>query len=563
MNENGTPIPPEGSQAYADRAARQEAADAAYARAQAAQTAPLNSDAANQAATDPAQAAQTAPLNNGAGYQPAQTAPMGAAYNAQTGQRYNTQTGEPYNAYTGAAQTAPQQPVQNTTAAPKASKPAKQGGAGKAFLAGAGGALVVVIIAALLFAFTPLKSALLGSGSTDSSVTGGTYNITASEDATVSEAVAAKCLPSVVTLYVYEASSDWSQFFNGGSSSSSSSSSPSALGSGEIIQSDDDTSYVLTNYHVIEDSSRVTIEYDGTTYDATVVGTDDNVDLAVVSIPVGNLPVIEWGDSSSLVVGEWCMAIGSPMGYEDTCTTGIISATGRSDSISDGSTTYYQSNVIQTDASINPGNSGGALVDSEGKLIGVVEYLSSYSSSSAGLGFAIPQSTAQEVAEQLIAGETPSHPMLGVQMQDASDGGAVIAAVVKDSGADKAGLQAGDIITKIDSTTISSSSAVTSYIASCNVGDEIEITYTRDGSEQTTKATLGKDTDASSEYSSQLDNSSSQGNSQGYGYGNEGYGYGYGNEGYGYGNQGYGDSNSNGSNGYNIYDIFQQMFGQQ
>ena len=524
MDNNGAPIPPEGSQAAAEqaaaraaaeRAARQEAADAAYGRAQ-------SGDVDSAAATAPQQPAQAVGTNPGqtAPQQPAQAGDVNAARQAEAQAKAARKQME--------AQQKAQAKAQKK-AAKQAKKAAKGGvGAGGAFLAGAGGALVVVIIAALVFAFTPLNSLIRGTSTVQTS--SGTYNITTSEDATISEAVAANCIPSAVTIYVYGASDYWSQYFQ---SSSSASSSPTALGSGVIIQSDDDISYIVTNYHVIEDSTKLTVTLqntDSNTYEATVVGYDDAVDLAVISIPVGDLPVMEWGDSDSLVVGEWCMAIGTPMGYEDTCTTGIISATGRSDAISDGDTTYYQSDVIQTDASINPGNSGGALVNAEGKLIGIVEYLSSYSSASAGLGFAIPQSTAQEVVETLISGETPQHAFFGIVMTNA-DNGVTVYSVVKDSSADKAGLVAGDVITEFDGQAATSSTVISAAVAAHDPGDEIKVTITRDGQEKELTVTLGSSSDNTGEYSSQLEDQSGQGE-QDYDYG---YGNGYGNSGNGNG----------------------------
>ena len=349
-------------------------------------------------------------------------------------------------------------------------------------------------------------------GGSSSGLSNGTININNTQDATLAEAVSAKCLDSVVTLYVYSANSSWSQYFNSGSSSSSS---PSALGSGVVIKSDADKSYILTNYHVLQGCSKATITLNNKTYTCTAVGYDSSVDLAVVSIPVGNLNVMEWGDSDSLNVGEWCMAIGSPLGYENTCTTGIVSAVGRNGAVQDGNNTYYNSNVIQTDAAINPGNSGGALVDSEGKLIGIVEYLASNSESSAGLGFAIPQSTAQDIAEKIInKGGSVASAFLGVVTNAADD----------NTGKESSGLEV-------------------SAVVKGSAADE----------EMSATVALTDDSVNTGEYSSQLKDDSSSGNGNSQSQGNDGYSNG-GGEGYGYGiedflKQFYGQSGSGSEDG--------------
>ena len=301
--------------------------------------------------------------------------------------------------------------------------------------------------------------------------------------------------------------------------------------------------------------SKAVVKVGDQQFDASPVGTDEKSDLAVISIKGEGLTVAEWGDSASLNIGEWVAAIGAPYGYEQTLTTGIVSALYRSDTISStstlGSTVY--TDMIQTDAAINPGNSGGGLFDSEGKLIGINTYISSTSQSSAGLGFAIPQSNAQDVAEQIISGKTVEHAFLGVSMgTTASDGGVAVAAVYKDTAAAAAGLQTGDIITKIDGKTISEASDVSTAVRSHKVGDTISITYTRNGEENTVEAKLGSDNDVSEEYAK---NGAPQGSdANGSGSGN-GYGYGYGN-----GNGGNDGSDSDGYDdwfyGFDLEDLF-------
>ena len=306
------------------------------------------------------------------------------------------------------------------------------------------------------------------------------------------------------------------------SGSSASSNTPSSLGSGVIIENDGGTCYIVTNSHVVNGASRATVTIGDESYEAQIVGQDEKTDLAVVSIKASGYTPMEWGDSADLTVGEWVMAIGTPYGYEQTVTTGIISAMYRSDVVQDatGSSSVY-TDMIQTDAAINPGNSGGALVNDKGQLIGINTYISSTSQSSAGLGFAIPSSTVKRVAEQIIAGKTVTHAFLGITMTASSDpAGVAITSVYKDTGAANAGLQTGDVITKIDGKTMSSPSDVSIAVSSKNAGDTIEITYVRGGSEHTASVTLGSDEQSTQEYAengapAQQNNG---GNSGGYGF---------------------------------------------
>lgn len=489
---NGAPVPPEGM----SQAQRQEEADAAYGRAQsAAASAGMDASRARDAEAEAKRARKEAEK---------------AEKEANKEQRRRARE---------------QQRAQ------KQGEGKGGSGFGRAFAGGAAGALCVVVAAGLILGLTPAGNFLRSGGSGSA---GGTITVESAEDATLAQAVAAKCLDSVVTVYVYSASDDWSQYFSNGSSSNSS---PNGLGSGVIIRSDADKSYIVTNYHVLEDCSRATVTIDGQTYDCEAVGYDSDADIAVVTIPVGGLTVAEWGDSSSLTVGEWCMAIGSPMGYENTCTTGIVSALGRNAAVQDGNNTYYNSDVIQTDAAINPGNSGGALVDSEGKVIGIVEYLASYSSSSAGLGFAIPQSTAQSIVEKIIEkGGSVEGAFLGVTTNSTatSSDGLTITGVIKDSAADHAGLKAGDKLTKVGSTTVNSYGDLKAAMSPLQTGDTVTLEYTRDGKALSASATLVAASSLDqSKYSSQLDdgssNSGSNGNGNSQGYGN---GYGYGSEDY-------------------------------
>ena len=413
----------------------------------------------------------------------------------------------------------------------------KKGGAGgfwKSFASGAVGAVVILALVGALWSWTPLFDGMKG-GSVSSS--GGTITIDSSEDATIAQAVAAKTIDSVVTIYTYSDSSAWNRYFD----SSSSSNSPSALGSGVIISED---GYILTNYHVVEDISKAVVKIGDKQYEATAVGADPETDLAVIKIDATGLTPMEWGDSSQVKVGEWVMAIGSPYGYENTVTTGIVSALYRSDVLSDSTglgTTVY-TDMIQTDAAINPGNSGGALVDGEGKLIGINTYISSTSQSSAGLGFAIPANEAKQIAEQLMEGKEVTHALFGITMMDAADAqGVEVASVYKDTGADKAGLHTGDVITKIDGSAVTNTNDVSVAVSSKAPGDKMSVTYQRDGKEQTTEVTLGSDSDQTTEYA-ENGKPETDPNSYGYGYGDT-----------------YGGSGDGGN--YNLGDMFDQLFG--
>ena len=400
-------------------------------------------------------------------------------------------------------------------AAAPAPKQKKGGGGAAGFIGGIVGAVVAVALVACMWAYTPVFDSLKSSGGSAQS---GTVTIeqAADEGATTAEAVAAKCLDSVVTIYVYtNSTSDWSQLFGGSGSSSQNSSTPNALGSGVIVKNEGSTYYILTNYHVVEDISKATVKVGTQEYSATPVGYDEKTDLAVIKIEASDLTVAEWGDSSTLKVGEWAGVIGSPHGYEQSLTVGIISALYRNDTISDSTGSRAYTGMIQTDAAINPGNSGGGLFDAEGKLIGINTYIASTSGSSASIGFAIPQSTAQRIAEQLISGEEVEHAFMGISMQGA-DNGVEIAAVYKDTAAAKAGLKTGDIITQIDGQKVTSVNDVSEAILAKQPGDSISVTYERDGQEESVDVELGSDSDITDEYAKGGEPDSSDDSASGY-----------------------------------------------
>lgn len=375
---------------------------------------------------------------------------------------------------------------------------AKEGAGAKTFLLGFSGAAVACVIAlAVAFGFGAFSNGGTTLGATTSTT------ITAEDaSATLANQVADKALPSVAAIDVYTQQGGWYSMFGGGSSSSELV--ESSLGSGVVLTTD---GYIITNNHVVEGGEAYRVTVDGQTYDAELVGTDPSSDLAVLKCQdASGLTPIEIGDSDAIQIGDWVMTIGSPFGLEQSVATGIVSATNRSeimDSSTDGSTTVY-TNLIQTDAAINPGNSGGALVDDNGRLIGINTLITSYSGNYSGVGFAIPSNYAVNVAQQIIDGKTPTHAQLGVRMvsvtsQNAemyglsTNSGAYVSSVDSGSGAEAAGIQQGDIITAIDGDAIESSSDLQIAVRSHNPGDTVVVTVNRDGETLDLEVTLGED----------------------------------------------------------------------
>lgn len=228
----------------------------------------------------------------------------------------------------------------------------------------------------------------------------------------------------------------------------------SGLGSGVIV---DSQGYILTNFHVVDGASDIEVTlHDGKTQQARVIGSDPESDLAILQVKAQNLPVIQFGSMDNLMVGDVVLAIGNPFGVGQTVTMGIVSALGRSHL---GINTFE--NFIQTDAAINPGNSGGALIDAEGKLVGINTAIYSRSGGSQGIGFAIPVSTARSVMEQIIRNGGVTRGWIGVEAQeitqDLADSfnlpdtdGALIAGVVRRGPADNAGIRPGDVLLSVN-----------------------------------------------------------------------------------------------------------------
>lgn len=264
-----------------------------------------------------------------------------------------------------------------------------------------------------------------------------------------------------------------------------------ALGSGVIVDSQE--GYILTNNHVVENMDEITVRLiDKREYEAVIVGNDPRSDLAIIRIEAHELTAVDFGDSDELRVGEWVLAIGSPFSdnLSHTVTAGIISALGRSSIISNDN---YE-DFIQTDTAINPGNSGGALVNLDGVLIGINTAIATggLQRSSSGVGFAIPVNMAKKVMDDLINEGRVIRAWLGVYIQDLDDGaaralgldtrdGALIGDVVKNSPAEKGGIEIGDIITTFDGQGISGSSNLKNIVSSSKPNKRYTVELLRDG----------------------------------------------------------------------------------
>ena len=263
-----------------------------------------------------------------------------------------------------------------------------------------------------------------------------------------------------------------------------------AQGSGFVY---DSSGHVITNAHVVDGAESAKVRFaDGKTYDATVVGVDASTDLAVLKVeaPSSALHPLELADSSQAAVGDVVVAIGSPFGLENSVTTGIVSALGRSMKAPNG---YTITGSIQTDAAINHGNSGGPLLDLDGKVVGVNARIESESGGNDGVGFAIPSSTVKSIVAQILEDGSVQHAYLGVSVTAAADGtaGAQLAEVRSGTPAAEAGLQAGDVLTAVDGDAVSSAAALQSAIDARKPGDRVILDYLRDGAHRTVTVTLG------------------------------------------------------------------------
>lgn len=269
------------------------------------------------------------------------------------------------------------------------------------------------------------------------------------------------------------------------------------LGSGVIVTSD---GYILTNHHVVDGAEDITVELtDRRTVSAKLIGSDAPSDLAVLKVDLNNLSVVTLGNSDQVRVGDIVLAIGNPLGIGQTVTSGIISAKGRSTGLSDGSFEDF----LQTDAPINKGNSGGALVNTNGDLIGINSQILSPSGGNIGIGFAIPINMARSVMDQLLKGGKVHRGQLGVVVQPVTSDlaaslgmkeakGVIVSSVQPGSGADKAGLRQGDVITALNDEAVNDSNELRNKVAGTPPGTQVTLTVLRENHEQQFKVTLGE-----------------------------------------------------------------------
>ena len=264
-------------------------------------------------------------------------------------------------------------------------------------------------------------------------------------------------------------------------------------GSGVIIRPD---GYIVTNNHVVAGATSIQVTLNNNQqYEATVVGTDPATDVAIIKVDATNLPAISLGNSDALRLGEWVLAIGSPLGAQlrSTITAGIVSAKGRS--MPDNSGEFKIESFIQTDAAVNPGNSGGALVNKKGELVGINTAIVSQTGSYTGYSFAVPVNIVKRVADDLMDFGSVKRALLGItmgtvdkkfadEMKLSSVSGVYINEVLKGSAAEKAGLKKNDVIVAIDGQKVTDASSVQAKVNNYHPGDKATITYIRDGKQQ-------------------------------------------------------------------------------
>ncbi|MGN7799852.1 S1C family serine protease [Leifsonia sp. 22587] len=349
--------------------------------------------------------------------------------------------------------------------------------------------LAVLGAVILLGAGTLGGLAIRGAGTLGSALTASRAPTVSTQSVCDAEQVARDVLPTIVTIGVSAADG------SGGT------------GSGEVITSD---GYILTNNHVIApaaEGAEITVLYsDGSTHPAKLVGRSPRADVAVVKVDASGLPVIQQGDSTTLQVGQPVVALGAPLGLSSTVTTGVVSALGRTVPVqSDTDRNAVLADAIQTDASINPGNSGGALVDCEGRLVGVNSAIATVPGAngvagggSVGIGFAIPEAVAIPIAQQIIETGKVVYPTFGIGVAPIQAGqqgneqtGLYVQSVTPGGPADQAGIQPGDIITRVDGKPVGSIDDLTAIQLTHQPGDQVKVTYERDGKSTTTEVTLG------------------------------------------------------------------------
>lgn len=385
-------------------------------------------------------------------------------------------------------------------------------GFGKTFLIPfVSGALGCAIVIGTCFGIPSIKNKLIGnytnsqistSNNTSTNSNGYVQEINLTNYSDTAVYAANKILPSIVGINIEYTINTTSFFGRGGTSTAS------ASGSGIIISED---GYILTNNHVVSSNNSdsnsyyqiseatkvsVTLFNDDKEYEATIVGQDQQTDLAVIKIEKTGLTKAEFADSDSVKVGEFAMAVGNPVNMTSTVTTGIVSAVNRK--ITDSDRQTYK--CIQTDAAINSGNSGGALVNSEGKVIGI-NTLKLSGTGIEGIGFAIPINSTTDITSQLIQYSKVKRPYIGISGIDLDEDtakrynlvvGIYIKSVEDFSAAEKSGLKAGDVIIEAEGTPITSMDKLNEFKNSHKIGDELKIKINRDGKEKEITIILGE-----------------------------------------------------------------------
>jgi S1-C subfamily serine protease len=366
-------------------------------------------------------------------------------------------------------------------------EPAQRSGVGVAIIAAVLVAFVVGAFAGLAGGFLGARLATYGLPSIDRS-TGGSIRVIPPETDEPVVAAAAAAVPSVVNIDVRGKSGSDSGLPEGHPNSP-------IVGNGSGVaykRADGGGTYILTNNHVVEGATSLVVrDESGSSTTAKLVGRDPETDIAVLLVE-RELPLIEVGDSSELIVGQTVVAIGSPFGLEHSVTSGVVSALGRSlpDFGGAPANAYPLVDVIQTDAAINPGNSGGALVDIRGYLMGINTAIYSDSGASGGIGFAVPVNTAVRVADQLVAGGEITHPFLGVIGQTVTpelaeqenlsvQEGAYVIELTKGSGAELSDLAVGDVITSLDGDQIRTMDDLILQVRRRQVGQTVTLTVAR------------------------------------------------------------------------------------
>ena len=468
--------------------------------------------------------------------QPAQQTPQG-----QQGNRNPYYTNNPQPQGNGNPFNPPTQPQQNN-GNPFASQPGQPGPAKQGMSKTASNILIAVVAAVLAAAlclvlgYGALTSGLItlptsNSLSNVSSNKSGSGSATAkSGEAPDWQTVASDVSGSVVSIQT--------ALSNG-----------TAKGSGAII---DTEGHIITNNHVISGAQQIQVTLaNGNMYSATLVGTDATTDLAVIKLdnPPSDLKAVEFADSDKLAVGENVMAIGNPLGYDDTATTGIVSALNRPVTVTDDNNNEIVTNAVQIDAAINPGNSGGPTFNAAGQVIGINSSIastatSSDSAGSIGIGFAIPSNLVKRVADEIIKDGKVKHVALGVVIKSdtveadgVTRGGATItkssatgSAVVSGGPADKAGLKEGDTIVAFNGNAVNNNYSLLGYVRAAALGDKVTLTIVRDGKTMNVDVTLDQEESSVNGSSGSDSNGNSQNNQNNQnGNGQNGYGNGNGN----------------------------------